>query len=99
MKTVLLSLTCCILGGCGTYGEPLLLTRMFDSADPCQNYKVLDSGGFDYKQVNGKLVVDIRPSKTTQPSFCGAGSRGRTTIYATPNNNPIGAPVGYTKKN
>ena len=33
------------------------------------------------------------------PSFCGAGGKGRTTIYATPNGAPIGAPVGYTKKN
>ena len=73
MKTLLLSLTCCILGGCGTYGEPLLLARMYNSADPCQ--------------------------RSPQPSFCGAGGAGRTTIYATPNNNPIGAPIGYTKKN
>ena len=73
MKTLLLSLTCCILGGCGTYGEPLILARMFDSADQCQRFP--------------------------QPNYCGAGSAGRTTIYATPNNNPIGAPVGYTKKN
>jgi hypothetical protein len=33
------------------------------------------------------------------PSWCGAGSAGRTVIYATPTNNPLGAPVGYTKKN
>ena len=36
MKLLLLSLTCCILGGCGTYGEPLLLARWYDSRDPCQ---------------------------------------------------------------
>jgi predicted small lipoprotein YifL len=30
---LMLSLT---LTGCGTYGEPLLLARMYDSADPCQ---------------------------------------------------------------
>jgi hypothetical protein len=34
-----------------------------------------------------------------EPRYCGAGSAGRTVIYATPTNNPIGAPVGYTKKN
>jgi hypothetical protein len=73
MRTLLLSLTACILGGCGTYGEPLFLARMYDSADHCQRFP--------------------------QPSYCGAGTRGRTTIYATPTNNPIGAPIGYTKKN
>lgn len=31
------------------------------------------------------------------PEWCGAGSRGRTTVYATPTGSPIGAPVGYTK--
>jgi hypothetical protein len=61
------------LTGCGTYGEPLILARMYDSADHCQRFP--------------------------QPSYCGAGTRSRTTIYATPTNNPIGAPVGYTKKN
>lgn len=77
MKLFLLSLTCCVLGGCGTYGEPLFLARMYDRADPCQ------------RQNNGG----------NYPSFCGAGSSGRTVIYATPTNNPLGAPVGYTKKN
>lgn len=79
MKIILLSLTCCILGGCGTYGEPLLLARLYDNADDCQPQNWHRSGG-------------------RQPSYCGAGSAGRTTIYATPTNNPIGAPVGYTKK-
>jgi hypothetical protein len=65
------------LAGCGTYGEPLLLARMFDAQDPCQ------------RQNNGGRY----------PSFCGAGSSGRTVIYATPTNAPIGAPIGYTKKN
>lgn len=77
MKLLLLSLTCCILGGCGTYGEPLMLARFYDRQDPCQ----LQNNGGRY------------------PSFCGAGSAGRTTIYATPNGAPIGAPVGYTKTN
>lgn len=75
MAKILVIITACILTGCGTYGEPLLLARMFDSADPCQ----LKNNGGNY------------------PSFCGAGGRGRTTIYSTPTGNPIGAPVGYTK--
>lgn len=31
------------------------------------------------------------------PSYCGAGS-GRTVIYSTPNQQPVGAQIGYTKK-
>jgi hypothetical protein len=77
MKLFLLMLTSCCLGGCGTYGEPLLLARFYDSQDPCQ----LQNNGGNY------------------PSFCGAGGRGRTVIYATPTNAPIGAPIGYTKTN
>lgn len=34
----------------------------------------------------------------TMPDWCGAGSSGRATIYATPYGSPIGAPVGYIKK-
>lgn len=34
----------------------------------------------------------------TMPNWCGAGSSGRTTIYSTPNQVPLGAPIGYTKK-
>lgn len=34
----------------------------------------------------------------TMPDWCGAGSSGRTTIYSTPNQQPIGAPIGYIKK-
>ena len=74
MRSLIL-VTILLLTGCGTYGEPLLLARMFDSADPCQ----------------------LRNNAGNYPSFCGAGQRGRTTIYATPTGNPIGAPVGYTK--
>jgi len=33
-----------------------------------------------------------------QPSFCGA-SASRTTIYLTPQAQPLGAAIGYTKKN
>lgn len=36
MKTFLLTITCCILGGCGTYGEPLFLAAIYDNNDPCQ---------------------------------------------------------------
>lgn len=36
MKTFLLITIACCLGGCGTYGEPLFLAKMFDSADTCQ---------------------------------------------------------------
>jgi len=69
MRTAILILSLAV-SGCGTYGEPLFLARMYDSADPCQ--------------------------RQPMPSWCGAAS-GRTVIYATPNNNPIGAPVGYIK--
>lgn len=31
------------------------------------------------------------------PSWCGASS-GRTVIYSTPNNQPLGARIGYTKQ-
>ena len=34
----------------------------------------------------------------TMPDWCGAGSSGRTTIYSTPNQQPLGAPIGYIKK-
>jgi len=68
---ILLALMILTLSGCGTYGEPLFLARMYDASDPCQ--------------------------RAQKPQWCGAAS-GRTTIYATPNNNPIGAPVGYIKK-
>lgn len=77
MKTLLLSLVCCLLGGCGTYGEPLLLSAMYDRADKCQ----LKNNGGNF------------------PSYCGAGSSGRVTVYSTPTNNPVGAPVGYIKTN
>ena len=36
--------------------------------------------------------------KTAPPSFCGASS-ARTVIYSTPRGEPIGAAIGYTKKN
>ena len=35
MKILIVALTLS-LTGCGTYGEPLLLARMFDRNDPCQ---------------------------------------------------------------
>ena len=35
MKAVILA-TAILLTGCGTYGEPLILSRWYDSQDPCQ---------------------------------------------------------------
>ena len=35
MKTLLVIVTL-MLTGCGTYGEPLILARWYDSRDPCQ---------------------------------------------------------------
>ena len=37
-----------VLSGCGTYGEPLLLSAMFDSQDPCQSR----NRGADYQKPN-----------------------------------------------
>jgi hypothetical protein len=74
MKNILIAVSI-LLTGCGTYGEPLLLAKMFDSADKCQ----LKNNGGNY------------------PSYCGAGS-ARTVIYSTPNNNPVGAAIGYTSE-
>lgn len=34
--------------------------------------------------------------QNAQPNFCGA-SAGRTVIYSTPQGQPLGAPIGYTK--
>ena len=39
MKMMKLIVSMCLLStlvGCGTYGEPLLLSALFDSQDPCQ---------------------------------------------------------------
>lgn len=36
MKILLALATTLVLTGCGAYGEPLLLAKMFDEADPCQ---------------------------------------------------------------
>ena len=35
MKTLILALTL-VLTGCGTYGEPLFLAKLYDNADRCQ---------------------------------------------------------------
>lgn len=40
----------------------------------------------------------LRNNGGNYPSFCGRGSQGRQTIYATPTGAPIGNPVGYIKK-
>ena len=36
MRTIATLAVAVILSGCGTYGEPLLLARWYDSRDPCQ---------------------------------------------------------------
>jgi hypothetical protein len=35
-KLILVSMLALTLVGCGTYGEPLILARLYDSQDPCQ---------------------------------------------------------------
>ena len=35
-RLLLIGLLGVTLTGCGTYGEPLFLARMYDAADPCQ---------------------------------------------------------------
>ena len=65
-KLFLLSITCCVLGGCGTYGEPLFLARMYDASDPCQ-----------LQNIPG---ANIDEKIARMPRFCGA-SGGRTYIY------------------
>lgn len=51
--------------------------------------------------VNGLAYMydrnDACQTTGTQPSFCGA-SASRTYIYATPNGQPSGRPVGYISK-
>lgn len=37
MKYLAMILAALAVTGCGTYGEPLLLSRMYDRADPCQS--------------------------------------------------------------
>lgn len=36
MKLITACVICVLLSGCGTYGEPLLLARMIDAQDVCQ---------------------------------------------------------------
>jgi hypothetical protein len=42
MRTIATLAVAVILSGCGTYGEPLLLARIYDAQDPCQ---VKNNGG------------------------------------------------------
>ncbi len=87
MKLVLLMIIACILGGCGTYGEPLLLARMYDSQDPCQSRNWKENGGhMDLSNVP-------RGAQSGYPDFCG-GSVGRNYIY-----DSQGRLIGYTKPN
>lgn len=39
---LLLLLLCCTLGGCGAYGEPLFLAKMYNANDPCQRTPMPD---------------------------------------------------------
>lgn len=82
MKRFLLSITCCLLGGCGAYGEPLLLARIYDNNDPCQRQNIRGS--------------TPQERAANMPVFCGA-SGNRQYIYSTPQNQAVGAPVGYVK--
>jgi hypothetical protein len=84
MKTIATLAVAIILTGCGTHGEPLLLARMYDNNDPCQ-----------LQNLRGKTMNE---KVANMPSFCGSAGN-RQTIYATPNGKPVGAPVGYVKKN
>jgi starvation-inducible outer membrane lipoprotein len=40
--------------------------------------------------------LDPCQNVNSQPSWCGAGA-GRTVIYSTPHQQPLGAQIGYTK--
>ena len=82
MKLFLLTLTSCILTGCGAYGEPLLLARIYDNNDPCQP-----------QNIRGATAKE---RAANMPSFCGASSN-RQYIYTTPQNQAVGAPSGYVK--
>lgn len=42
MKYLAMILAALVLTGCGTYGEPLLLSRIYDRADPCQSQNAVD---------------------------------------------------------
>jgi hypothetical protein len=66
MKTIATLAVAIILTGCGTYGEPLLLARFYDSQDPCQLQNIRGTT-LDEKVAN-------------MPSWCGASS-GRKYIY------------------
>ena len=77
MKRIFTVLMLLQLNACGIILKPLAM--VYNNADPCQHGETLDSGGFDYKEVNGRLVGIYRQAKTTYPSFCGSG-RGTTYV-------------------
>lgn len=59
MKVLTLLLTL-ILTGCGTYGEPLIISKVFYSYDPCLTTNYVGN------------TPDERAKQV--PNFCGAGS-------------------------
>lgn len=81
MKLFLLTITSCVLGGCAG-NPPSLLAYMYNSSDSCQ-----------FRNIEGKTMDE---KVANMPSYCGAGS-GRTTIYATQHQQPLGPAVGYVK--
>jgi hypothetical protein len=62
MKIVILAVTA-LLTGCGTYGEPLLLARLYDNADRCQQNPYLSWCGAG----SGKVYTtrDYRTNRIT----------------------------------
>ena len=87
MKTFLLIATCCILGGCGQYGEPIWLAQLYDRQDPCQSRNWKENGG--HMDLSGVERGEL----SGYPHFCGAGGNvRRTTIYTMD-----GRPTGYVR--
>jgi len=68
----------------GCANGPWLLATIYDNNDLCQ-----------VQNLRGKTMNE---KVANMPSFCGS-TANRQTIYATPNGKPVGAPVGYVKKN
>lgn len=64
----------------GCATPPQWLAAVYDNNDMCQFQNVPG-------RTNNEKVLN-------QPSYCGAGAK-RQYIYATPRNQPLGAPTGY----
>ena len=67
MYKILLLASTLALTGCGTYGEPLILSKLYTYQDPCITTKY--SG----------TTPEQRASQ--MPSYCGGSSRGAGYIY------------------